>query len=301
MNQKIKIESNMSIFENYVSCIKARNYRNNLNYITPIKEFLCWLERRGLRSVKDITASDINHYAEWLNTRPCLRGEGTLSDNSIKNHLLALHLFFEMLLDAKVVSTAYVLPAFSKRKTIPREILSIAEILELKHCCENHLETNIINIAYGCGLRRSEMVMLDAHDVLLTKGYLIVRSGKNSKRREVPLSGSIIDELKNYLQEYRHDRVKQNRFSEKAMFVNADGKRISGDALNKILKNICIRSGNKNITAKNITLHCLRHSIATHLQEAGAGMEFVRDFLGHTEIDTTQLYMIRRKKQNQIF
>ena len=301
MNPKIRIESNMSIFENYVSCIKARNYRNNLNYITPIKEFLYWLERRGLKHVKNITATDINLYSEWLNTRPCQRGEGTLSDNSIKNHFLALHLFFEMLLDAEIVSTAYVLPAFSKRKTIPREILSISEILELKRCCENQLETSIINIAYGCGLRRSEMVMLDAHDVLLTKGYLIVRSGKNSKRREVPLSGSIIDELKNYLQEYRYDRVKQNRFSEKAMFVNADGQRISGDALNRILKNICIRSGNKNIIAKNITLHCLRHSIATHLQEAGAGMEFVRDFLGHAEIDTTQLYMIRRKKQNQIF
>jgi len=301
MNPKIRIESNMSIFENYVSCIKARNYKNNLNYITPIKEFLYWLERRGLNHVKEITAADINLYSECLHTRSRLRGVGTLSDSSIKNHLLALHLFFEMLLDTKVVSTAYVLPAFSKRKTVPREVLSIDEVLELKRCCENQLETCIINIAYGCGLRRSEMFMLDAHDVLLTKGYLLVRSGKNSKRREVPLSGSIIDELKQYMMEFRQDRVKHNHRAEKAMFVNADGKRISGDALNKILKNICIGSGNKNIMAKNITLHCLRHSIATHLQEAGAGLEFVRDFLGHAEIDTTQLYMIRRRKQNQIF
>ncbi|HBG69513.1 MAG: hypothetical protein A2W93_00700 [Bacteroidetes bacterium GWF2_43_63] len=300
MNSKIRNVSNMSILENYVSFIKARNYRNNLNYITPIKEFLCWLEGCGLRHVKEITATDINLYSEWLHTRPCWRGEGTLSDNSVKNHLLALHLFFEMLLDTKVVSAAYVLPAFSKRKSIPREILSISEVLELKRCCENKLETSIINIAYGCGLRRTEMVMLNVHDVLLSKGYLVVRSGKNGKRREIPLTETISAEIKNYIFSFRQQRVVFSVPLENAFFLNSNGQRISGGSLNKMLKTICSRSGNRNITAKNITLHCLRHSIATHLQEAGAGMEFVRDFLGHTEIDTTQLYMIRRRKQFKI-
>lgn len=142
--------------------------------------------------------------------------------------------------------------------------------------------------------------MLNVHDVLLSKGYLVVRSGKNDKRREIPLTETISAEIKNYIFTFRQQRVVFSVPLENAFFLNSNGQRISGGSLNNMLKTICSRSGNRKITAKNITLHCLRHSIATHLQEAGAGMEFVRDFLGHTEIDTTQLYMIRRRKQIKI-
>ena len=66
---------------------------------------------------------------------------------------------------------------------------------------------------------------------------------------------------------------------EKAFFVNPKGLRMYGDLLNDNLKYIIERTGNDEIINKNITLHCLRASIATHLQEAGATVEFIRDFL----------------------
>ena len=91
--------------------------------------------------------------------------------------------------------------------------------------------------------------------------------------------------------------LKESKQLEKAFFINPKGLRMSGDLLNDILKYIIESTGNNEIINKSITLHCLCHSISTHLQEAGAKIEFIRDFLGHIDIDTTLLYMIRRKKK----
>ena len=73
-----------------------------------------------------------------------------------------------------------------------------------------------------------------------------------------------------------------------------------GHSIYKTILRIVKRTNDDALISKNITLHCLRHSIATHLLENGAGAEFVKSFLGHTEIDTVQLYA-KRRKQNYKF
>lgn len=293
----LKLQCNQAAYTNYKFFICARNYKSPKNYITPVMEFLLWIEVHGIKHIDDLTNQDMQNYYGHLTTRPNKRLKGKLSESSVKGHFLALNLLFEMLLNSGEIKRAYVLPAFNNAEKKHRNILTIDEIKELKKNCKNQLELSIINIAYGCGLRRKELENLNVQDVLLTKGYLIVCEGKNSKRREIPIPSKIMKELKKYLIHYRPLLLKDTKHFEDAFFINPKGNRMTGDHLNDTLKYIISHVGNAEIINKKITLHCLRHSIATHLQEAGAGLEFIRDFLGHEEIDTTILYMVRRKRQ----
>ena len=76
---------------------------------------------------------------------------------------------------------------------------------------------------------------------------------------------------------------------------------MAGQYLGGLLKEILVRTQNPTILSKNITLHCLRHSIATHLIDNGAEIEFVQEFLGHSEIDTSTLYSKRRKQRLKLY
>ena len=75
---------------------------------------------------------------------------------------------------------------------------------------------------------------------------------------------------------------------------------MQGQYLLDLLKEIIQRTQNPELLRKEITLHCLRHSIATHLMDNGASIEFIQQLLGHAEIDTAHLYSKRRKQQMNI-
>jgi integrase/recombinase XerD len=172
----------------------------------------------------------------------------------------------------------------------------------VKSKCRTKLEAALLSIAYGCGLRRSEISQLDTGDVLLQKGLVLVRDGKYGKSRTVPITDEGIRILREYLINERPALFpNQITDSTPAFFVNGNGNRIRGEKLNDILKEIITRTGNAVIMGKEITLHCLRHSIATHLLDNGADIEFVQEFLGHSEIDTSHHYAKLRKQRLSMY
>src|SRR5690606_22086570 len=107
-----------------------------------------------------------------------------------------------------------------------------------------------------------------------------IREGKGAKRRVIPLNEKIKTDLEDYC---NHERTK---ISEEAFILNSLHQRMRGDSYNRALKQIIKRTEIENA----ITLHHLRHSIATHLFENGLSIEFVRDFLGHSHLESTQIY-----------
>lgn len=117
-----------------------------------------------------------------------------------------------------------------------------------------------------------------------------------SKRREVPMSNPVMEYLRQYLTQERYNLPT----GDGALFVNSKAERISGDHLNTMLKKMIEQTGQYELIKSDITLHCLRHSIAFHLAENNAGIEFIRRFLGHAEINTTYLYAIKNKKRKPI-
>lgn len=285
------------LLNSFDEMVKACGYRQTGNtYQSNVREFLCYLENKGMLKLKKLQAIDMVAYYEYITTRPNQRTEGVLSSSSVSNHMFSVDLFFDLLIELKLIDKKIILPKHARNESQPRNVLTIDEIKSLYNVCENKRDKAILSIAYGCGARRREINTLNVIDVQLSKGILVVRCGKNDKRREIPLSNTIINDLKDYLINERHIYFKDNNKQRTESFlVNNKGKRMNGDHINDRLKELIAKINNTEMTSKQITLHCLRHSIATHLLDNGASIEFVRDYLGHAEIDTVQVYTKRRK------
>jgi len=302
-NFEITTKTYKTIFEEYDSLILSKGYRATRNakmYQTCVQEFLWWLESQAILSVNRIDSSVLIKYTDYISSRPKLRGIGTLSQNMLNKHFFSLRLLFDLLLETERVDSIVYMPKYYKTATEHRNILTIEEVKELHENAKNATERAVLTLAYGCGLRRSEIEKLDYRDVNLKLNYLTVRDGKGSKLREVPLSINTVECLKVYLTQERDELLQSSSLLEKAFLINNNGRRMLGATANLRLKQMIERSGNSEIDKKNISLHNLRHSIATHLLERGADIEFVRSFLGHAEIDMVQVYA-RRRKRNRIF
>ena len=294
---EIQTPSYQLLYNGYDEMITALGYRQTGNtYQSNVREFLCYLENQGQLKIKKLQPLDMIAYYEYITTRPNFRTEGVLSSSSISNHLFSVDLLFDYMIEKKLIDRKVILPKHSRNEGQQRNILTIDEILSLYGVCENKRDKAILSIAYGCGARRHEIETLNVSDVQLSKGILIVRTGKNDKRREIPLTDNIIADLKDYLINERGIYFKDNSDTRTESFlVNNKGKRMQGDHINERLKELIEKVGSEEMTSKKITLHCLRHTIATHLLDNGADIEYVRDFLGHSEIDTVNVYSRRRK------
>ncbi|OFY82831.1 MAG: hypothetical protein A3F72_01735 [Bacteroidetes bacterium RIFCSPLOWO2_12_FULL_35_15] len=290
-----------TLYKEFNVFIQTKNYKQGKGKMIQacVREFLFFIETKGLITVLQIKASEIIGYYEYIRERPNQRKEGGLSDSMIRHHLYSLRLFFDYLIEiGELESSPARLPKFQFGKYKERNICTVEEIKELYNASETKRDRALLSIAYGCGLRRTEIQNLNTNDVLIHKGVLLVRNGKNSKSRSVPLSNNVMKDLKDYLiYERAKYFTKNNHENTSAFLINNQGNRMNGAMLNGRLKELIKRTNNYALQQKDITLHCLRHSIATHLIDKGANIEFVQTLLGHSEIDTAHLYSKRRKQQ----
>lgn len=294
-----------ALYKEFSEFIRFKGYSRgrNTSYGYHVREFLFFIESRGIDHIKKVIAGDVVLYYEYLHKRPNQAREGGLSDSLIRKHLFSLRLFFDYLMDiGELDASPANLPKFNMGKSKQREILTVEEIKEIQSACTTKLETALLTIAYGCGLRRSEIVLLNKDDVLLCRGLVIVRDGKWGKCRTIPLSNGGVKILKAYVINERPRLFPADLMeSTPAFFINKSGTRMKGTSIDKTLRKMIVQTKNPEIIDKNITLHCLRHSIATHLLDNGAEIEFLQKFLGHNEMDTSHLYSKRRKQRQKLF
>jgi integrase/recombinase XerD len=138
----------------------------------------------------------------------------------------------------------------------------------------------IFALFYGCGLRQSEGYKLRLQDVDFDRKTVFVEQGKNYKDRIIPMSSGVYNELQDYIYNFRH----KLKLSHNRLFISAKNT-LKGKL--KYLQNAC---NDENIRAKRLSLHLLRHSIATHLLQNGMSIENISLFLGHSSLDATQIY-----------
>lgn len=236
------------------------------------------------RSLSGVGPEAIERFRAWLEERPREKGPGGLSESYIRHNLYALRLFFTWLqergdLEDHPMSTL----RLPRARHEPREPLTREEMKELFGVCETLKERALLHLFYSCGLRRSEGVALDRRDVRPRRGFLYVRSGKGAKRRAVPLTGRVADELSRYMRE--EEGLAPQRDPEPFM-VGVTGARLRGGGHAGRFKGLLART----TIERTVGLHHLRHSIATHLLEEGLPIEYVRDLLGHRHLEATQIY-----------
>jgi len=279
-------------------CTKGYKTGQGKMYQVNVKQMLSWMEKRSIISVDQIRSAQLKEYLDHLITRPNKRFGGTLSVSTINHHLFSFRLFFEQLLDTGYCTEVVNVPRNLPRNYKHREALSEEEVKLLYKTADSNLERAVLSLSYGCGLRRSEIQDLNIASIVFSKG-LLVAIGKGNKVRDVAMSETVIKDLKDYLFVERMDRIRSYKSGDDAFFLNGKGKRLSGDHINKTLKAVVERTGDMEMRKKKVSLHTMRHSIATHLVDRGMKMLDIREFLGHSELDTTSIYMYKRKRRNK--
>ena len=141
----------------------------------------------------------------------------------------------------------------------------------------------MLEFAYATGMRVTEIISLNVEDINLETGYVTCKNGK--KETTVPVGNMSLKALKEYIANARKTLIKDE--SEKALFVNVNGQRLTRQGFWKIVK---FYKEQAHIT-KEITPHVLRHSFATHLLQNGADLKAIQTMLGHSDISSTQIYM----------
>lgn len=302
---KEKFPLNTEVYKNMLNefsrLIFVVGYNNeNNSYLNAVQEFLHYLEVNQKLDITKVKSLDLVAYYEYLSTRSSLVDPNKqLKFTTVCSHLHTLNLLFEYLLHNQVIKSVVVLPSRPVGLERNPQILSQEEIKTIFSNINKKRDYAFLSIAYGCGLRRAEIVDLNVSDVLLKNGILIVRKGKNGKRREIPLSNSIIQSIENYLFSDRDNYLKANTIST-AFFLSNQGKRMTGLQIYSLFKKLVKNTKNQKLIDKKITLHSLRHSISSHLMDNGANIEYIKEFLGHADIDTSHIYTRNRKRTNLI-
>ena len=141
-----------------------------------------------------------------------------------------------------------------------------------------------IDLLYSCGLRMSESLQLDLRDLDLHRNILFVRHGKGDKDRALPLMRGVIGSLRDYM------AVRRSLLwgpDHGALLLNKSGRRLTQRQFRVWLK----RLNTARIGKRSVNPHLLRHSIAVHLLRAGADVRYIQEFLGHTNLNTTKIYL----------
>jgi integrase/recombinase XerD len=264
-----------------------------------LNDFFEWLENRGIQSIDQLTDKLIITYFDYLEIRPNKRFTGQLLGVTCLNHNFgAIDKFLEFL--HQYGRTNAPVPQGRRMKTdgveriLKIEVFTQDEIKKLYNCIsdsypnlnfkrrqsERYELKLIFALCYGCGLRRSECFKMTAEDVDFDRKTVFVRQGKNYKDRIIPMSAGVYKDLQDYVYNFRHRlRLDHNR-----LFISP---RYAINYKLKYLQSIC---DDETIQAKRLSSHVLRHSIATHLLQNGMSLENISLFLGHSSLDTTQLY-----------
>jgi integrase/recombinase XerD len=278
------------LINGFTDWLKTLNYAESTVYGWPryVQEFFSYLEKQNLFLIENITGQNVQNYFLYLTRRQKHNLPGALSLNSLRNRLTALRGFSRYLRETGQgnLDIPVQLPVYRKMDYV---ILTKKEIKALYDAADETLlglrDKAMLGIYYGCGLRRNEGAALNLEDVQLEKEQVFVRKGKGCKERYVPIATAIKPDFENYINHARPFLTKLNP-KETSFFVSLRGKRTLSGNLYERLQRLKEKAG----IIKPVGLHTLRHSIATHLLQSGMSLEFVSRFLGHTSLESTQIY-----------
>jgi integrase/recombinase XerD len=286
-------------FEAYLNGL-ARDTRTTKCQVALLRRFIVFLAARGIRYPTQIGEREITDFITSLKPERRI-GRESLKPSTLARYVRDIQLFFRFLLKNEVILRnpfdALDLKRFIRVEHEPRGVFTIQEITGFLEAVEPNdahglRERSLFELLYASGLRVNEARKLDICDLDLSTRVLIVRKGKGGKDRYVPLSKVATVFVMRYLETSRPQIVNrryQKVFKmedQEALFITRRG-RISIASIQLAFKRALQQA---DLLGKNLTPHSIRHTTATHLLEAGAGIRYVQELLGHASIETTVRY-----------
>lgn len=298
--------------------LEVSGYATQTVYAMPnhVRELLHYLEIKGKTQLHDITTGAMkNYYHDHLKGRKnYLHKSGSIGNSHLNKQLQALRKFCDYLRQTGKLNIGKL--DIRNEEIIDKKIdvLTIEEIKQLYAATYIYNDGDIwgvanqerigmrdramISIFYGCGLRRNEGMQLMVDDIHFEKQYIHVKKGKNYKERLVPVNKANLQYIQDYLYDARPFLLGRRRSlstrgegkGEDAFFISAKAGKADGYSLLLRLKVLMNKTGDAALQQKEVGLHTLRHSIATHLLHSGMSLENIAKFLGHASLESTQIY-----------
>ena len=197
-----------------------------------------------------------------------------LSENTLHSRISAAKFFFEQVLHRERFFFEIPRP---KRPSILPKVINAKDIQKLFEVTLNLKHNTMLKLCYGMGLRVSEIINLKIIDIDSKNQQVFIERAKGKKDRYANLPESVLDQLRSYYKTYRPKTY---------LFEGQAGDRYSTRSLQIVFK-AALKKAKIN---KDIGIHGLRHSFATHLLESGTDIRFIQELLGHNNINTTLRY-----------
>lgn len=275
-----------------------------------VREFLHYLEQHNVQQITQVTPQKTYQFINYIKNRKGLSTGTGLSVYSINKIINSINAFAKYI-NATEKHTLDITPKRLELHVIQRQVLSTEEIkLIYEATFEPHRfdskamgqrDQAIIAIFYGCGLRKNEGSNLNIFDIDTHQGLVFVRKAKGNKQRYVPIAAKHLQDIKDYLEDGRnwfllnHEQsgvyknknkvyAKKQHTDDEAFFIGVFGKRMTN--FDFIFKRLKEQSG----ILTPFSTHTFRHSIATHLLQSGMKIEDIAKFLGHSSLESTQIY-----------
>lgn len=197
-----------------------------------------------------------------------------MSERKLNGKINAIKFYFEQVLHRPKMF--FDIPRPKKPQRLPK-MLSKKEVKRIFEVTTNIKHLVVLQLAYGMGLRVSEVVNIEVKDIDSDRMVVHIRGAKGKKDRYVPLPTSLLPLLRQYYITYQ---------PKKYLLEGQYGGQYAKTSAQQIFKTAMRKAGIR----KTIGIHGLRHSYATHLLDSGADMRFIQELLGHNSIKTTQVY-----------
>ncbi|MFW5809090.1 MAG: tyrosine-type recombinase/integrase [Halanaerobium sp.] len=168
-----------------------------------------------------------------------------------------------------------------KKKKLPK-VLNKREVKDIIAAVDNLKHQLILILTYSAGLRVSEVVKLKISDIDSDRMLIYIRSAKGYKDRYTLLSKTALAKLRLYLKAFQ-----VHKYDAQWLFPGQNKERhLSKRSAQKVFKRACRKAG----INKEVGIHSLRHSFATHLLEQGVDLRYIQNLLGHKSSTTTEIY-----------
>lgn len=260
-----EIEYNEKLVKNFKQELLISGYsiRTLKMYTLFVKEFLDYHNKK-------IDVYDRGDLVEFLANKK----EKGASNATLALAHAALKFFFHNVHNKKIVDEIKIAKQSKKLPTV----LTKSEIKELFKATKFGRNRLILQFLYSSGCRVSECCKLKIDDLDLREKIARIKAGKGDKDRVIILSNEWIKELKKYM--------KRKKIKSEYVFSKKNGKPLSSDTIQRIVRNSTEKAG----ITKHVSPHSLRHSFATHLLESGENIRKIQELLGHSNLNTTQIY-----------
>jgi len=253
--------------ENYLNMVKNELLLRNYSRQT-IKAYLSCLKNYFLYKKTSFESMDIDNIRKFL-----IAKHEIYAPQTVNLYLNSIKFFYRETLRIK---TPIPIKFAKRNKSLPT-VLSREEVELIIDSTKNSKHKLLLSLAYGAGLRVSEVINLKVKDLDFSNNYIHIKESKNKKDRITLLPEKLTNSLKNLIAGKEMNDI---------VFFSERGGKLSTRTAQKIFENSL-----KIVSVKkNATFHSLRHSFATHLLENGTDIRYIQSLLGHANIKTTQIY-----------